>query len=140
MVRDKFRELMKFLRFDKNTTRSERLQTDKFCFISEVWKKFVENSITCYKPGPYITIDEQLFPSKARCCFTQYMPSKPDKFGIKLWLASDVESKFMLNGFPYLGKEEESPENLSFSEYVVLGLIEPFENKEISLQIIFSQH
>ena len=57
------------------------------------------------------------------------MPSKPDKFGIKFWLAADVDSKYMLNGFPYLGKDEKRPENISLSEYVVLRLIEPFENK-----------
>ncbi|GFX80117.1 DDE_Tnp_1_7 domain-containing protein [Trichonephila clavipes] len=100
---------MKFLRFDKKTTQSGHLQTDKSCFISEVWKKFIENSITCYKPGPYITIDEQLSLSKARCRFTHYMPNKPDKFGIKFWLAADVDSKYVLNGLRYLGKDEECP-------------------------------
>ncbi|GFV11364.1 piggyBac transposable element-derived protein 4 [Trichonephila clavipes] len=120
---------MKFLRFDKKTIRSERLQTDKFCFISEVWKKFIENSIICSKPGPYITTDEQLFPSDVKCRFTQYMISKPDKFGFKPWLAADVDSKFVLNNFPYLCKDEERPVNLSLSRCVVLRLIEPFENK-----------
>ncbi|XP_043498666.1 uncharacterized protein LOC122521970 [Polistes fuscatus] len=50
--------------------RNQRLQTDKFAMISEVWYKFIDNSQNCYKPGPYITIDEQLFPTKARCRFT----------------------------------------------------------------------
>ncbi|GFW51344.1 hypothetical protein TNCV_3254731 [Trichonephila clavipes] len=57
------------------------------------------------------------------------MPSKPDKFGIKFWLAADVDSKYVLNGFPYLCKDEKRLVNLSVSEYVVLRLIEPFENK-----------
>ncbi|GFU03375.1 piggyBac transposable element-derived protein 4-like [Trichonephila clavipes] len=57
------------------------------------------------------------------------MPSKPDKFGIKFWLAADINSKFVLNGFPYLCKYEERPVSLFFSEYTVLRLIEPFENK-----------
>ncbi|GFX42818.1 DDE_Tnp_1_7 domain-containing protein [Trichonephila clavipes] len=48
---------------------------------------------------PYITTDEQLFPSIVKCRFSQYMPSKPDKFGIKFWFAADVDSKYMLNGF-----------------------------------------
>ncbi|GFW32921.1 hypothetical protein TNCV_1774861 [Trichonephila clavipes] len=42
----------------------------------------------------------------------QYMSSKPDKFGIKFWLAADVDSKHVLNGLPNLGKDEECPENL----------------------------
>ncbi|GFY27530.1 piggyBac transposable element-derived protein 4 [Trichonephila clavipes] len=85
--------------------------------------------------GPYITIDEQLFPSEARCRFTQYMPSKPDKFGIKFWLAADINSKYVLNGFPHLCKYEECPVNLFLSKYVVLRLIEPFENKARNITI-----
>ena len=34
------------------------------------------------------------------------MPNKPDKFGIKFWLAVDVDTKYILNAIPYLGKEE----------------------------------
>ncbi len=59
----------------------------------------------CYKPGANTTIDEQLFPTKARCRFIQYMENKPDKFDIKFWLAADVQSKYMLNGAVYFGKE-----------------------------------
>ncbi|GFW88958.1 piggyBac transposable element-derived protein 4 [Trichonephila clavipes] len=58
-----------------------------------------------------------------------YGKNASDKFGIKFWLAADVDSKYVFNGFPNLGKDEERPENLSLSKYVVLHLIEPFENK-----------
>ena len=53
-----------------------------------------------------MTIDELLFPTKARCRFTQYLPNKPGKFGIRFWLASDIQIKYVVNGFPYLGKSE----------------------------------
>ncbi|GFT69698.1 HTH La-type RNA-binding domain-containing protein [Trichonephila clavipes] len=104
------------IRQKKNPPRFECLQTDNLCFISEVWKIFIENSIICSKLGPYITIDKKLFPSKARCRFTQYMLSKPDKFGIKFWLVAGINIKYVLNGFPYLGKYEELPVNLFLSE------------------------
>ncbi|CAF0977767.1 unnamed protein product [Brachionus calyciflorus] len=39
------------------------------------------------------------------------MPNKPDKFGIKLWMLTEVESKYTLNGFPYLGKDCDRPNN-----------------------------
>ena len=82
MARNKFREIMRFLRFDDKSSRRHRLATDKFCMISEIWGRFVENCQSAYKPSENLTIDEQLLPSKARCPFTQYMPCKPDKFGI----------------------------------------------------------
>jgi len=71
-----------------------------------IWNSFPTNtavsgsSIACYTPGPNITADEQLFPTKAGCRWTQYMPAKLGKFGIKFWLAADVETKYLLNGFP----------------------------------------
>ena len=83
MSRDRFTDIMRFLRFDVKQTRSLRLQTDKFALASEIWNRLINNSILCYKPGENITIDEQHFPTKARCRFTQYIASKPDKYGIK---------------------------------------------------------
>ena len=126
MSRNRFTEIMKFLRFDKKSDRTQRLQTDKFTLISKVWYAFIENSQNCYKPGANITVDEQLYATKTRCRFTQYMPNKPDKFGIKFWLASDVKSKYILNGFPYLGKDEARSPSTPLSEFVVLKLTEPF--------------
>lgn len=128
MARDRFKEIMRYLRFDLKETRSERLRTDQFALVSEIWNTFIENCLLCYKPGENITVDEQLFPSKARCPFTQYMPQKPDKFGIKFWLATDVRSKYLLNGFPYLGKNENRPIDETVGEHAVRRLAEPFHN------------
>lgn len=93
----------------------------------------VGGHLTALLPSANISIDEQLFPTKVRCRFTQYMPNKPDKFGIKFWLASDVESKYVVNGFPYLGKDETRPSSMLLSEYVVLKLAEPFTGCGINI-------
>lgn len=61
--------------------------------------------ISANNNGLKIIIDEQLLPCKSRCRFIQYMANKPDKFGIKFWLAPDVNPKYVLNDYPYLGKE-----------------------------------
>lgn len=83
--RDRFLKILRYLRFDARSTRSARLKEDKFALMSETWNLFVKNAQKCYFPGAYVTVDEQLFPTKARCRFTQYMANKPDKFGIKFW-------------------------------------------------------
>ncbi|XP_073510836.1 uncharacterized protein [Phyllobates terribilis] len=129
MSRDRFVEIMRFLSFDEKSTRSERLQTDKFALFSTVWDRFIENCIACYKPGPYITVVEQLFPSKTRCPFTQYMPSKPDKYGHKYWLAVDKRSKYLANGFPYLGKDDTRRAGDRLADHVVMKLLDPFLKK-----------
>lgn len=129
MSRDRYKELLRYIRFDIREERSIRLKTDKFALFSTVWNRFIENCKSHYSPNENITVDEQLFPTKARYPFTQYMASKPDKFGIKFWLAVDAKSKYLVNGFPYLGKDEHRPANESLSEYVVLQLMGPYLGK-----------
>ena len=83
MSGNRFREILRSLRFDVRGTRSSRLQTDKFALVSEAWNGFIQNSIACYNPGDNNTVDEQLFLTKARFHFTQYKANKPDKVGKK---------------------------------------------------------
>ncbi|KAL2729194.1 piggyBac transposable element-derived protein 4-like [Vespula squamosa] len=95
-----------------------------FALVSHVWNRFIENSQISYDMN--LTVDEQLFPTIVRCKFTQYVPSKPDKFDIKFWLVSITDNKYIINGFPYLGKEETRPSSIPLGEFVVLKLVEPF--------------
>lgn len=71
-----------------------------------------------------MTIDEQLFPTKARCKFTQYMPNKPDKFGIKFWILAELNSKYCLNIKPHTGKDDERVHSLG--THVVMSLMQPY--------------
>ena len=83
---------MRALRFDLQSTRSALLQTDKFAFILEIWNRLA-NNISGYERGENLgATDEQLFPTKCSCRFTQYMLNKPDKFSITFWLAVDLKS------------------------------------------------
>lgn len=128
MSRDRFKTLIRFIRFDNKDSRRKRVETDKFAAMSDVWFKFIDNCQVTFNPGEKITIDEQLFQTKARCAFTQYMKSKPDKFGIKFWLAADVKTKYLVNAFPYLGKDDDRPQDKSLGEYVVMKLADPYLN------------
>ena len=57
------------------------------------------------------------------------MANKSDKFGIKFWIAVDLESKYILNAIPYLGKDETRPATQRLSESVVIKLVEPYLGK-----------
>ena len=127
MSRDRFRDIKKHIRFDVLSTRRERLLSDKFALISYVFNRFVENSQKCYVPDWSVSVDEQLFPTKSRCKFTQYMSSKPDKFGIKFWILAEVDSKYCYNISPYLGKDESRVGSLGTS--VVMDLMQPLLGK-----------
>ena len=105
--------------------RRQRVIYDRFCLASSLWNPFVENCQKAYVPGPYISIDEQLLPCKARWRFIQYKPNKPDKFGIKFWMTVDAETKYLFNSFPYLGKDENRDTSVSLPKYVVTKQMQP---------------
>ncbi|KAI5608003.1 dual specificity protein phosphatase 26 isoform X1, partial [Silurus asotus] len=126
MPRDRFISIMKHLRFDNKDTRAERVKTDKFAAISDIWTCFNKNCAKSFTPGEHMTIDEQLFPTKVRCPFTQYNATKPDKFGIKFWMATDLETKYVCNTTPYLGKDPNGQKRERLAENVVMNLMEPF--------------
>ena len=75
MSRDRFYEILRYLRFDVKSSRKERLNTDKFALASELWYPFIENCQKCFVPSQNLTVDEQLFPCKSRCPFTQFLPN-----------------------------------------------------------------
>lgn len=127
--RNKFSLIMKFLRFDSKSQRKSRVKEDKFTLIRSIWDRFINNSILAYNPDKYLTVDEQLLPCKCRCCFIQYIKSKPDKFGIKFWMLVDVVTKYVCNAIPYLGKNTMKSKSDLQGEYVVKKLIEPFQKR-----------
>ena len=70
-----------------------------------MWEQFVENCRKCYVVSAFVTVDEQLIPFRGRCSYKQYMPSKPDKYGMKLFLLCDCLTGYTFNGKPYLGRQ-----------------------------------
>lgn len=129
MSRKRFKDILRFIRFDDKNSRSDRLKNDKFAHISTLWDRFVTNAQNCYVPHENLTVDEQLMPCKTRCPYTQYMANKPDKFGLKFWLLNEVDTKYLLNAIPYLGKSECRPPNIQLGHHVVRKLVQPFTNK-----------
>ncbi|XP_078121188.1 uncharacterized protein LOC144527155 [Sander vitreus] len=129
MPRNRYRQIMKCLRFDYKDTRAERVLADKFALFSDTWGGFVKNSIACYTPGQNITVGEQILPTKTRCPFTQYIAREADKFGIKFLIAADVDTKYTLNASPYLGKDPTHPAGERASDSAVMRLVEPFTGR-----------
>ena len=131
MSRNKFQEIMRYIRFDSKNTRRERRETDRFAAIRDVWYTVMTNLQRCYYPHENVTVDEQLFPCRSRCGFIQYMPQKPGKFGIKFWMLCDAETSYVLFADPYVGRQERG--ELGLSEHVVTKLLEPYHNSGLNV-------
>ena len=107
---NRFWQLNRFLRFDNDATRNDRLKTNKAAAIADIFEMLNTNLRSNYKPSDSLTIDEQLFPFRGRTKFTQYMPSKPSKYGIKVWWICDSRNSYPLTGQIYTGKSADGRE------------------------------
>ena len=101
---NRFRAILRFIRFDDANTRQARTEQDKAALIRDVWTMFNSNLSNMYKPTENLTIDKQLYPDRGHTKFTQYIPSKPAKYGIKIWWICDAENAYPLKGIIYTGK------------------------------------
>ena len=124
-----FYQILRSLRFDTKSDRSQRLKTDRFSLFSVVWNTFIDNCILCYTPGAFIIVDKQLFLSKCRCQFTPFMVSKPNKYRRKYWLAVDKDGKYVVNKFPYVVRDDTRFRDDRVSDQVVIRLLKLYYNK-----------
>ena len=60
-----------------------------------------------------------------------YLPDKPAKYGIKVFIVCDAETHYAINGFPYLGAEghPDIPADMLHGTHFTLKLLEPIEPK-----------
>ena len=120
----RFKMLLKFIRFDDKETRSQRRSNDKLSAFREIFELFLSRCRSSYTVGAYCTVDEQLVGFRGRCPFRVYMPNKPNKYGMKIWLLCDSENAYVFNGQIYLGKEGHLPE-VGQAQRIVVDLVRP---------------
>ena len=101
MSLERFKHLLQFLRFDD---REERNPSDRLAPIRFIFESFTKQLPRYFVPGENITVDEQLVPFRGRCSFVQYMRNKPSRYGLKFWMLSDVDTRFVLSLELYTGK------------------------------------
>ncbi len=123
MSLQRFRFLLRCLRFDKKATRPERRSSDKLAAIRDFFDLFNTNCQRGYHHSAYVTIDEMLVGFRGRCSFRQYIPSKPNKYGLKILAICDALMFFTSKLEVYVGLQPEGPYKLSNTPYdVVLRL------------------
>uniref|UniRef100_A0A669C9C5 PiggyBac transposable element-derived protein domain-containing protein n=1 Tax=Oreochromis niloticus TaxID=8128 RepID=A0A669C9C5_ORENI len=140
MSLENFHKISRIIRFDNQDDRPARQQRDKLAAIRTVWDKWVHRLPLFYNPGPNVTIDEQLMPFRGRCLFRQYIPSKPAKYGIKIWAACDATSSYAWNLQVYTGKPDGGAPEKNQGTRVVLDLTQGFSGHNITCDNFFTSH
>nr|CAH7728882.1 unnamed protein product [Callosobruchus chinensis] len=109
MSKNRFQFLMRVLRFDDIEEREQRRKVDKLAAIREIFEYAVNKFQETYNPSCYLTFDEQLVAFRGKCPFRQYLPSKPAKYGIKIFALVDTKNAYACNLEIYAGKQPEGP-------------------------------
>lgn len=128
MSEKRFRFLLRCLRFDDVRDRRERETIDKLAAIREISELFLSNFQNNFIASEYLTIDEQLLAFRGRCSFRQYLPSKPAKYGLKVFALVDAKTAYTYNLETYVGTQPDGPYKYSNSaQDIVLRLVQPVE-------------
>lgn len=134
MSKFRFSFLLQHLRFDDMDTRKERHKVDKLAPIRSIFDLFVEKCKSAYTPFENVTIDEKLEAFRGRCGFRVYIPSKPNKYGLKVYALVDSKTYYACNLEVYVGSQPPGPyvQETSASA-VVERLVEPLRNSKRNL-------
>lgn len=125
MSKERFLLLLRMLRFDNFQNREERKALDNLAAIREVLDEFTSHCKENYTVGEYCTIDEMLESFHGRCKFRQYIPSKPAKYGLKVYSLADARTFYTSNIEVYCGRQPDGPYKVENGpSYVVKRLSE----------------
>lgn len=127
MSQMRFEQLKAALRFDDPARRD---RNDKLAAIRFVVEKFNSVMRDIYKPTEMLTIDEMLIEFHGRASFRQYIPTKPGKFGIKLFWVAESPSALPLQVLVYTGQgtltDAEKAEHGGHVPALVMRLMSPY--------------
>ena len=109
MRSNRFLLLLRALRFDNSDNRVERKKVDKLAPIRDVWETINNKFSEFYILNECATIEEMMFAFRGRCSFKQYIPSKPDRYGLKAFALIDAYSFYTKKLELYAGNQPIGP-------------------------------
>ena len=121
----RFELLLKFLHLNDSRKQPAQGQPgyDKLYKVRPLLDTVVRNFQSCYSLTENLSIDESMVGFKGWLAFLQYMPKKPQKWGMKAWVLADSSNGYVWNWRLYTGKEVNAPESpLGLAHRVVLDL------------------
>lgn len=136
----RFSVINQCIRFDDKEQRIQTADRDKLQPIRNIFTKWNQRVRALYVPGKTVTVDEQLVPFRGRCSFIQYIPSKPAKYGIKIWICCDSKTYYAYNLEIYSGRNRNAAPEIKQGERVVLSLTEGLNGRNVTCDNFFTSH
>ena len=128
----RWEQIMRCLHLVDNSSIVMDVKDPRFDRIAKTrWlvEMFVKVSREIYNLEREITVDECVIPYKGRYCFIrQFMPDKPVRFGIKVWMLASSKSRFVWQMEVYFGEQTGAgPHGLGY--HVVERMVKGLENR-----------
>jgi len=127
MPRDRFTQILWYFHCHDQTLSKPRTDPDydKLHKVRPVLTAVLDSCLINNVPDRHIAIDEQMIGTRCRVAFIQYMPNKPQRFGIKLLALADSANGYLCNFQVYAGREKGTAE-VGLAYRVVYDLMQPF--------------
>ena len=107
ITRDRYRKLNQYFHVCDNTNnpRSGQPGHDKLSHVRPLIDYLKDKFATEYLPHKEVTVDEAMISYTGRLGFKQYMPLKPTKRGVKVWVRADPHNGYVQKFDVYVGKQ-----------------------------------
>nr|XP_061799518.1 piggyBac transposable element-derived protein 4-like [Nerophis lumbriciformis] len=138
MGHTRFVRINRLLRFEDKLRRPQRHHETKMSPILELWRMWNSLLPRLFNLGREVCIDEQLISFRGRCSFRQYIPSKPAKYGLKIWALCDVNTAYAWKLDVYTGKPPGGQREKNLAMQVVLGLCDSLEGHTLTTDNFFT--
>ena len=131
MSKNRFFKINQYLHVANNDRANTRGENgyDPLFKIRSVVNHLKNRFSLSYLPSKHLSIDEAMIPFKGRHSFKQYLPSKPTKWGFKVWELCDSKNGFCQDFDIYTGKRNESPSTNGVGFDIVDNLSKNYQNK-----------
>ena len=116
----RFENLKRFFHVNDNSEMPDRGSID-FNRLYKV-RPLLDSVLSCCQKVPQEenqSIDEQIIPTKGRSSLRQYLPNKPQKWGIKVWARCGV-SGIIYDFDVYVGKQDDQNVSREFGKVGVV--------------------
>jgi hypothetical protein len=131
MSRERFTLIFWLLHVSREREDMPARRIDKVQNVLDILIPKFQNS---YKPSCNISVDETMVGFRGRFGPKQYIPTKPQKYGIKAFTMADSDHGYLLNVLVYTGADTLTESDPRYSRYpqparVVLHLLQPYLDK-----------
>lgn len=123
MKRDRFDKISQYLHVNDRQQNVPRGQPghDKLYLVRPILEAVLDNCLRNYNPHQNVSVDEAMVKFRGRLSWRQYLPAKPTKYGIKVWMRADPTNGYVNEFQVYTGREGNNRE-VGLATRVVLDL------------------